>query len=279
MIRNRRIAAFLLHARETADLTGEQVAAKMRWSSSKLSRIENFRAPVRLEDLTCLLDLYDVRARRRAVVLDLADQILATQPPKSGWRDRPPEDYADAHTVMEWAPVSFPRFLRTPAYATAVLESQRRIFPRPPRTVRALAAEVTGPQARLARGQGMTLRALIGEPALHRLYGDPAVMRDQARRVLDVAAHPNVAVRVLPLYSGDAPGDVPAFIHAQFTGIADAPMPDAVLLGQLAAEPVRFDDDSQTYPHAVAFGQMWEAAADEAATDGLLAAAVDAWGD
>lgn len=273
---DRRIATALLQARHALGENSEWVARHTGWSISKVSRIENCAHPVRVSDLAKLLDLYNVPARRRAAILDLADQILAAG--GKPWRGpgRPPETFTAANTILEWAPLTLPRLLRTSGYAAAVLTSQARIFPRPPGAVRALVEEITAPQARFERG-GLAVRALIGEPALRRQFGDQVVMRQQVERILKVPAP--VSVRVLPLDSDEVPGDLPPFIHASFTALAGVPVPDEVLVPQFGGDLDRLDEEDTVWRHEMAFEEMWSAAASETESRELLAAAFDAWGD
>lgn len=276
---DRRIAAAILHARREAGHTGDWAASKLGWSVSKLSRIENAVIPVRVSDLTRLLALYEIPDDQRAAIIGLARQILDEGGGRSRRTpDRPsPETYTAAHTIREWSPVTVPRFLRTPAYATAVLESQTRIFPRPPGVTREMVKEITAPQSRLTRRGGLTLRALAGAPALRRPFGGPAVMRQQIEHIL-TAGDGAVAVRVLPLDDGGIPGDVPAFIHAQFVSLPAALVPDVVLLPQLGRVPVTIDEEDAAYRHLLAFEEMWPAAASETESRELLTAALKSWG-
>ena len=59
-VRRRRLAAELRRLRERTGLTGDQVAERLGWSGSKISRIELNRIGVKLADLRRLLDLYGV---------------------------------------------------------------------------------------------------------------------------------------------------------------------------------------------------------------------------
>ena len=68
-VRRRRLAAELRRLRERAGFIGEEVARRLEWSTSKISRLERGQSGVKRTDLRRLLDLYRVDgelARRRA---------------------------------------------------------------------------------------------------------------------------------------------------------------------------------------------------------------------
>jgi len=55
-------------------MTGEEVADRLGWSGSKLSRIELHRIGVKRPDLRDLLDLYGVEEPHREELLALGDE-------------------------------------------------------------------------------------------------------------------------------------------------------------------------------------------------------------
>ena len=73
-VRRRRLAAELRRLRERTGLTGDQVAERLGWSGSKISRIELNRIGVKLADLRRLLDLYGVSPDYREDLQALAQE-------------------------------------------------------------------------------------------------------------------------------------------------------------------------------------------------------------
>ena len=59
-VRRRRLAAELRRLRERAHLTGDQVADRLGWSPSKISRYELARTGLNPAEVEKLLDLYGV---------------------------------------------------------------------------------------------------------------------------------------------------------------------------------------------------------------------------
>ena len=58
--RERRLARELRDLRSAGPMHGKDVAARLGWSASKVSRIENGRIGISLDDLDRLLELYAV---------------------------------------------------------------------------------------------------------------------------------------------------------------------------------------------------------------------------
>ncbi len=68
----RALAAELRRLREHAGLSGDEVAARLGWSGSKVSRIETHRTGIKTHDLELLLSLYNVDEDQRSQLRALA---------------------------------------------------------------------------------------------------------------------------------------------------------------------------------------------------------------
>ena len=79
-VRRRRLAAELRRLRERAEMTGDQVAKRLKWSASKLSRIENAHTTPRAVEIRKLLALYDVEGSYADDLLALAQEAAG-----KGW--------------------------------------------------------------------------------------------------------------------------------------------------------------------------------------------------
>src|SRR5215475_7251600 len=77
---HRALAAELRRLREHAGKSGDEVASALRWSASKVSRIETNKTGVKLRDLNQLLNLYGVEEDRRRQLA-----ALASEPEPRGW--------------------------------------------------------------------------------------------------------------------------------------------------------------------------------------------------
>lgn len=257
-VRSQRLAAELSRIRrDDARMLGAEAAKHLGWSQSKLSRIERGVHGVSLADLSRLLDVYEVPGGRRDNIMALARDEAGRRRPSAG-RRRPADDREDASVVLEWAPLTIPRLLQTADYARAVLVSTKAITPITSRTITSRVAATLRWQERLAGGGApLTLKAVVGEAALHRRYGSAAVQRGQLERLLDLAGMPDVELRVLPL-AGGGPDAGGAFTYVQFAPVHGLPMADAVLIGHLHGV-TRLDGPA--YLYGIAFGVLRSAAA------------------
>lgn len=116
--------------------------------------------------------------------------------------------------------------MQTAAYARESIGANA--ITRTPDEVAAL-AEVR--QAVLTRPDGpLNLWAVIHEATLHQRFAlRPMTMREQLRRLLDVAEMPHVTLQVMPLDATPHPGNVSGFSLVSFP----SPMPPVVLLENL----------------------------------------------
>lgn len=207
VVRRRRLGLELRALRETAGLSGEEVADRLGWSTSKLSRMEVGRNPPGAADLGKLLDLYGVAdpARRDELA------VLLREAKRKGWwqvySDIPYSTYigleAEAVSMLAYEQV-IPGLFQTEAYARAIITG----------TVPGIDAETLDQrtevrltrQAVLSRERPLQVRAVLDETCVRRLVGGREVMRPQLARLLDLAGRPNVIVQVLPFDAGAHPG-------------------------------------------------------------------------
>src|SRR3954453_6536532 len=85
-VRERRLAQELRLLRELGQLHGKDVAERLGWSASKVSRIENGRIGISSEDLELLIELYEVPEQQAGFLRRLAPSAR----PKGWW-----DAYAD----------------------------------------------------------------------------------------------------------------------------------------------------------------------------------------
>src|SRR3954454_13152564 len=86
-VRERRLARELRLLREAGQLHGKDVAERLGWSASKVSRIENGRIGISPDDLEVLIGLYEVPEQQALLLRRLAPSAR----PKGWW-----DAYADA---------------------------------------------------------------------------------------------------------------------------------------------------------------------------------------
>ncbi|WP_234389737.1 helix-turn-helix domain-containing protein [Streptomyces sp. XC 2026] len=249
VVRRRRLGLELKRLREGAGLKGNDAAKSLKWSASKLSRLEAGRSTPTPADVAKLLDLYQLsdEAQREKLA------ILTKEARKKGWwqlySDIPYTTFigleAEAETILTYETV-IPGLLQTSQYAEAINRATG-----PGLTDEALEQRL---DVRMQRQQLLTqhnpiqLRAVLDESALCRMVGGPEVMRAQLAHLLDMADSPNVLLQAIPFSIGAHPGTlVGPFVILRFAHPED---PDVVYVeanadpyvGNLQEHEVLFDN-------------------------------------
>ena len=273
VVRRRRLGLELRALREATGMSGEEVAGRLSWSTSKLSRMEIGRNPPRPADLGKLLDFYGVTDQGRRDQLTL----LLREAKRRGWwqiySDIPYSTLigleAEAVSMLTYEQVVHGLF-QTEAYARAIIAG----------TIPTIDSETLDQrvevrmtrQALLTRERSMEVRAILDETCIRRLVGGREVMRRQLGRLLEVAEWPNVIMQVLPFEVGAHPGtmlgpfDILAFEHPADPGV------------------VYVESDSDPYPdregdlerYTLAFDRLRSMALSVPQTNDLLRAALEA---
>jgi transcriptional regulator with XRE-family HTH domain len=230
-VRERRLAQELRLLREVGRLHGKDVAERLGWSASKVSRIENGRIGISPEDLELLIGLYEVPEQQAGFLRRLAPSAR----PKGWWdayADTLSAGYADlirleagSRALRCYAAVIPHALLLTPDYLREVILAT---WERPAQTEidRRLAVcrrrqDVLAPDR---PGGPLQLSAVIDESVLHRrVHPDPAVLHGQLQRLLDVAELPNVTLQLLPFTAGVPPVTAGSFsvLESRATGTED----------------------------------------------------------
>ena len=262
-VRRRRLAAELRRLRERAGFTGEQVAERLGWSGSKVSRIETSKLGVKEEDLRLLLQLYRIDEPRRSEVLALAREPARPASVDNAAIAAYPAGYAEfayaeaeATSIWNWEPQVVPGLLQTESYAREVIRGWFRMFSLPPAELEARVAARMRRQRLLTRDQPQppSFSAVTDESVIRRRFGDNAVMRQQLERLAEFPGLPNVEVRVLPL-EGYHPIGAGTFIYMQFPEQYDMPFHDIVTVEQLDRE-VLIEEVTQTNNYRVTFESL-----------------------
>ncbi|MEV4456719.1 MULTISPECIES: helix-turn-helix transcriptional regulator [unclassified Microbispora] len=255
-VRRRRLGQELRRLRERADLTGDQVAARLGWSAAKISRIETARTSPRTADVEALLVIYMVDSGQRQELLALHRDAT-----RKGWwedyRDSLPKEYttflgleAEATTARDWEPQVVPGLFQTEAYVRAMMESGQRSTLEAPGNVRSrIEVRMARQQAVLRAESPLAISAVLEESVLLRRFGDHEVMREQLRRLVEVSELPNVELRILPL-DADHPINTGAFCHLKLPEFHDVVYLEALLGGRLV------EDEAIVYRYEVAFDYL-----------------------
>ena len=206
VVRRRRLGLELRRLRDAAGLTGAEAAKRLRWSASKMSRIEAGRSAPTSTDMDRLLDLYKVTDREQRDRL----AVLLKEARKKGWwqlYDLPYSTYigleAEAESICTYENV-IPGLFQTRAYAEAI---NRGTVPGLSEDVLEQRVDARMQRQEMLRGhRPPEVRAVLDESALCRRVGGRDVMRGQFTRLLELAELPNVILQVIPFSSGAHPG-------------------------------------------------------------------------
>ncbi|MFR9732225.1 helix-turn-helix domain-containing protein [Saccharopolyspora sp. MS10] len=205
MVRQHLLAAELRKLRQAARLTHTDVASRLGWPQAKVSKIEGARQHVGIDAVIALADICHAGTEHRDQLVELArsarergwwesyrDVLAADRRQQVGFE-------SEAAVVRAFAVDVVPDLLQTEDYAAAVLEARR-----PGASTAELdrwREVLRRRRARLDDG-GLALDLALGESALHREVGGPAVLADQLRWLRELAARPGITLRVLPFSAG-----------------------------------------------------------------------------
>lgn len=211
-IRRRRLALALLQFRRDAGLRADEVAKRLGWQPSKITRIERneWRRP-NISDILDLLDVYGItdEATRKAIV------TLAREARKRGWWEEQFKDILGGALVgFEWEAAEIhtyeallvPGLLQTADYAAAIFRGGRVLAEA---EIRRLVEARLARQQIIDRDDAPALWVIIDEAALRKRVGGPDVMRAQLKHLRRMAERPNIGLQVLPDIVG---------AHASMTG-------------------------------------------------------------
>lgn len=257
-VRQRRLGAELRRLREGQGLTADEVADRLKWSPSKISRLETARIGARVSDIRLLLELYRLEESHLGEILALAQ--VAGQ--KGWWADYSSdlsesyeayialEDEADVVLCFEGALV--PGLCQTEEYAREVLMGAKVYATIPPNQIdRGLEVRLRR-QELLTRAEPLTLSIVLDESVLLRRVGDHEVMRRQLVHLIELAKLPNVEIRVLPL---EAPHQLvvsESIVLLRFTQAYDVTFPDVAHIEGINA--VQHLDEAVTFKYHL----VWE---------------------
>ena len=210
--RERGLGSTLRRIREERALSQREAADLLRWGKDRLSRIENGRQNITVEDVAQMIGAYGVDNDERESILDAARSV-----DEPGWWERIPgitrssavlADYeSEAIELVDWDPVLIPGLLQTMDYAAAVMEMY------------GIGSDVIGPRitARRERQRAVAdtpYTAFIGMAALRAEVGGAAVAAAQLDSLL--GRHDNV-IRVVPETAAHL-GQLGGFLRLRFAG-------------------------------------------------------------
>lgn len=261
IVRRWQLAAALKDLREKAGLTQEQAIERLRstggrWSASKLSRIEHREHGVRPREVEQLLDVYGVTdADAREPIMALAERARDRRVELASELPEPIRALASIESglvaMRQYETMLVPGLLQTPDYARSLIEVINLDPIGPIETERRVAARMAR-QLILRRPEPPLFHVILDEAILRRPIGRRSVMRDQLRKLTDLAAEPFLTLQILPLDAGSGPG-----LNGPFTLLSlPPPAPDIVYGEGGPAGMVFAEDREQVRMFTLRFGRL-----------------------
>jgi transcriptional regulator with XRE-family HTH domain len=224
VVQRRRLRTELRRARQGAGLTQEQVAEAMEWSLSKIIRIETGNVGISTNDLKALLRHYRVEPERIDELVVLA-RVARERDWWSVYRDVANPGFLQligyesaAFITRNFETLLVPGLLQTEEYARALLTEWEEGAPE---RVEALVDIRMRRQELLDRPDPPLLFFILDEAVVRREIGGRAVMCSQIRRLVELAARPNITVELVPFSAGTHPGLKGPFVIIEFPDPAD----------------------------------------------------------
>ncbi len=266
----RRLRNELRQLRDDSGLKLHEVVKRAHedFSTPTLSRWEDGATLPRPSDLRILLDVYGIGDDRREVLLDL---LRAARRPawwtqyrsvlKTGF-----DEYlgleADAATLQTYAAVLVPGLLQTEAYAREIIRAGLMSSKSNGELDRLVAMRMTRQELLTRTEAPLHLDAVLDEAVLRRHGREPATMREQLRRLVELGELGNVTIRVLPFEAGPHPAMEGAFYILEFP----EPTDPAGIYFEHATSGFSVDDQAEVCQYVRRFGHLSQMALDPEAS-------------
>lgn len=197
------LAVRLREIRKEAGLTATELARRLDWYPSKVSRIEHARTPPGTADIR----VWCVACGAENLADDLVASAQSADSMYMEWRrvqstglrhlqESRVELYERTGLFRVYCSTVIPGLLQTPAYATALLNSISR-FHRTPNDV-AEAVDARMRRSRVLFINGNRFSVLVEESVLRYRVGDPETMAGQLGYLLTLMSLPSVSLGVIP---------------------------------------------------------------------------------
>ncbi|MEV6977091.1 helix-turn-helix transcriptional regulator [Kitasatospora sp. NPDC093806] len=255
----RQLSARFKELRADAGLTLTEVSAIVEVSQGSLSRIENGDRGTTPVLAKALLDCYGITdPAAREDVLDLVRADAAQRQP--WWKKYSAVinttrygGYltleSSASSLLTYETELIPGLLQTEEYARQVLTAMRFDLAVP--QIEALVKVRMRRRELLAGENAVKLWAVIDEAAIRRLEGAPEVLQGQLEHLLEMAAHTNITVQLLPFSTGLHPGLDGPFVIMSFP----EPNPDVVWV-ENGPHSVYFEDSPDVKLYSDVFDHL-----------------------
>ncbi|MFF0064854.1 helix-turn-helix domain-containing protein [Streptomyces sp. NPDC005279] len=197
------LGARLRELRAEAGLTGKDMAERLGWQRSKVSRLENGKQTATADDLTAWAAVTDP-----AQAADLESRRRGLESQQRSWRrqlaaghrsvqDRYVVEYQRTATMRGYEATVIPGLFQTPDYARRLLIQNATLMRSPRDTEAAVHARIRRQEVLYEAGK--LFRVLVWEGALHALMCPREVMAGQLDRLVGLIGMSTVELGIVPL--------------------------------------------------------------------------------
>lgn len=257
-VTKRRVRRLLRQTRESKGFTQKEVADRLLWSLSKLTRIESGVTLPAPSDVRSLLIEYDASER-----LDEAVELVRLARMPDRWD--PFRDIISPNThnlfsneraasvIQKFEPSLVPGLFQSEDYRRGLLRSlgasskmiERRI-------------EITKRrQELLDEADCPTIEVIIGEAVISRPIGGNSVMLAQIDRLKELASRPKITIQIMPFAIGAHPGMGSAFTVLEFR---DSELDDLVYLEEADRDSIVRENREDVEKYRERFATLQELA-------------------
>lgn len=199
----RQLAIRLREVRKGAGLTSTELARRLEWYPSKVSRIEHARTPPSVTDIRAWCGACEATSEADDLVASAqsADSLYVEwrRVQRTGLRqlqEARAELYERTSFFRVYCSNVIPGLFQTPAYATALLASITHFHRAPDDVEDAVAARME--RSRVLFTGGRRFAVLVEESVLRYRIGDPSTMAGQLGYLLTLMSVPSVSLGIIP---------------------------------------------------------------------------------
>ncbi|SFQ42118.1 Transcriptional regulator, contains XRE-family HTH domain [Amycolatopsis arida] len=244
--------------RERQRLSGRDLAARLDWPQSKVSKLETGKQTAETADVVAwCAELRTDAADLLAELRELRAHQLTWRRVRSGASDREAARQNGARRIRAVDVTSVGALVQTADYARRLCASRASLLDQPPDADAAELARVRRQEA--LYDSAKRIEILLGEAALAHPVADPAEMVVQLDRLMWLVGLPHVRFGILPLFR--------PLPHAPVHGyrIID----DHVIVENLTAD-IRIADPEQVAVYHRLTDRLWKAAVEGAGARAVL---------
>jgi len=226
LLARRKLGNELLRLREDAGWTQAQIGKLLWTSGTTVHRMEQGRSQIKGPQIGALLrGLAIDDPKLEARLVRLAELSQESGQPYDEYRESLSNEalqffgYEEVATAIRDLQIVFvPGLLQSDDYAREVI-----------RSVQGIEGDIEGflssrrdrQQKVIFRETPPSLSFMIDEAVLYRPFGSAAIMTDQLRKLQELAEHPDISIKVVPLARGASPALRGSFTLLEFDGYPD----------------------------------------------------------